>query len=357
MHGRLNPTWNESSSANLLDDAGATRNRDVLADIFRTAYDLGTDDADRLDLKITRDALKEMRDAFRLFAPYSDVRKVTVFGSARTRPTDPLYAHARSLAERLADVGWMVVTGAGPGIMAAATEGAGADRSLGVTIRLPFEESQRRPAGGLRPGRQHEVLLHPQAHADEGVERLRGAARRVRHAGRDARAAHARADGQGHAGAARAARRAAARPTGRAGRRSCATSWSAPGWVSPDDVNLFTITDDVDEAVDAIRGFWRNYQGIRWVGDRLVVRLRAEPTDAEVAALDEEFADLVLDGRIERPRRCGAEVSDGDVPRPAPPGADLRRPQGRPLPRHDPRAQRLGSAPPLEASDGPPPGS
>ena len=81
--------------------------------------------------------------------------------------------------------------------------------------------------------------------------------------------------------------------------------------MSPGDVNLYTITDDLDEAVDVIRGFWRNYQGIRWVGDRLVVRLRAEPTPAEVAELDEQFADLLLDGRIEPTGPLNAEVSDG----------------------------------------------
>jgi hypothetical protein len=132
----------------LLDEAGAARNRDVLADIYRAAYDLSTDGADRLDLKITRDALKEMRSAYRLFAPYADVRKVTVFGSARAHATDPLYVHARDLAGHLAAAGWMVVTGAGPGIMAAATEGAGPDRSLGVTIRLPFEETTSGPLAG-----------------------------------------------------------------------------------------------------------------------------------------------------------------------------------------------------------------
>src|SRR4029450_13635295 len=78
----------------LLDDAGASRNRDVLGDILRNAYGLATDDADRLDLKIPRDSLREMREAFRLFAPYDDVRKVTVFGSVRTLRTDPLYEHA-----------------------------------------------------------------------------------------------------------------------------------------------------------------------------------------------------------------------------------------------------------------------
>src|SRR4029453_10693909 len=104
----------------LLDDAGATRNRDVPGDILRSAYGLATDDAERLDLKITRDSLREMRDAFRLFAPYERVRKVTVFGSARTLRTDPLYEHARELARRLADNGWVGGPRGRPGLLAGA---------------------------------------------------------------------------------------------------------------------------------------------------------------------------------------------------------------------------------------------
>src|SRR5262245_23654817 len=94
----------------LLDEAGARHNRDILGDILRGVFELAGDDADRLNLKITRDALREMRAAFRVFAPYADVPKVTIFGSARTRPDDPLYAQTRDLAARLASDGWMVVT-------------------------------------------------------------------------------------------------------------------------------------------------------------------------------------------------------------------------------------------------------
>lgn len=296
----------------LLDDAGATRNRDVLADIYRTAYELTTDDADRLDLKITRDALKEMRAAFRLFAPYEGIRKVTVFGSARTLTTDPLYVHARSLAASLADAGWMVVTGAGPGIMAAATEGAGADRSLGVTIRLPFEETTAGPLSGsdrvvsMKYFFTRKLMLIKESSGfvalpggfgtlDETLELLT-----LVQTGKATPSPLVLLDVPGQ------------------------TYWKGwekfvleelvdPGWVSPGDVNLFTITDDVDEAVDAVRGFWRNYQGLRWVGDRLVVRLRNEPTDAEVAALTEEFADVCVDGAIEKTAPLPPEVSDGDA--------------------------------------------
>ncbi|MGI9119014.1 MAG: TIGR00730 family Rossman fold protein, partial [Acidimicrobiales bacterium] len=128
----------------LLDAAGATADRDQLFEILASAVLLAGDGAHRLDLKITNAALKEMRAAFHMFAPYRDVPKVTIFGSARTRPEDPLYAQTHDLAAALAERGWMVVTGAGPGIMAAGMEGAGREHAIGVLIRLPFE-------GGANP--------------------------------------------------------------------------------------------------------------------------------------------------------------------------------------------------------------
>src|SRR5690348_9517496 len=123
----------------VLELAHPTDDRDLLLDILVSATRLATDDTDRLDLKITAATLREMRAAFRAFAPYRDVPKITMFGSARTRHDDPLYAQARDLAQQLASHGWMVVTGAGPGIMQAGMEGAGRASSFGVSIRLPFE--------------------------------------------------------------------------------------------------------------------------------------------------------------------------------------------------------------------------
>src|SRR5258706_5032147 len=114
----------------LLDTAGAVDNRDQLFEILVSAVRLATDDASRVDLKIASADLKEMRMAFAAFAPYRATPKVTMFGSARTLPDDPLYAQARALARDLAQSGWMVVTGAGPGIMAAGLEGAGRDNSF-----------------------------------------------------------------------------------------------------------------------------------------------------------------------------------------------------------------------------------
>ena len=109
-------------------------------ELLESALGLLGDHPAKLDLKVASAALKEMRSAFRVFAPYRHVPKVTVFGSARTEAHDPLYAQATTIASALAERGWMVVTGAGPGIMQAAMEGAGRERSIGVSIRLPFEQ-------------------------------------------------------------------------------------------------------------------------------------------------------------------------------------------------------------------------
>src|SRR6184192_4509212 len=92
------------------------------------------------DLKVTNTALKELRYAYKVFAPYRDVRKVTVFGSARTAPTQSAAMAALMFGRRMVEGGWMVVTGAGAGIMGAAQEGAGGERSFGLNIRLPFEQ-------------------------------------------------------------------------------------------------------------------------------------------------------------------------------------------------------------------------
>ena len=124
----------------LLEALGPAANRDQLLEILTTVVRLANDGADRLDLKITNAALREMREGFQVFAPYRNVRKITMFGSARTLPSDPLYAQARDLAGVMARHRWSTVTGAGPGIMAAGLEGAGPDHSFGINIRLPFEQ-------------------------------------------------------------------------------------------------------------------------------------------------------------------------------------------------------------------------
>lgn len=268
-----------------------TTNRDQVRAILRSAAGLATDNADRLDLKITNAALREMRDAFAVFAPYRHVPKVTIFGSARTEPDDPLYDQARRLAAELADLGWMVITGAGPGIMAAGIEGAGRENAFGVNIRLPFEQSAHEVIAGddklveMRYFFTRKLMLMKESQAfaalpggfgtlDETFELLT-----LQQTGKAVPAPIVCVDTPG------------------------GTYWSA--WrqfledevasarlISPGDLELFRVTDSVERAVDHLAGFYRNYHSSRYVGDELVIRLRAMPEPDELEALNGNFADI-----------------------------------------------------------------
>ena len=125
----------------MIEYKGGGHNRNEVADIVENALKLLTDVQDTGDVRVIQTALRELRYAFRLFAPYAGTRKVTIFGSARTQPDQPEYRQAVEFAREIAEAGFMVITGAGPGIMQAGHEGAGPERSFGVNIRLPWEQS------------------------------------------------------------------------------------------------------------------------------------------------------------------------------------------------------------------------
>lgn len=296
----------------LLDDAGATANRDVLLDILAAGVGLAGDGADRLDLKITSAALREMRDAFRAFAPYKHVPKVTIFGSARTHAADPSYLQAKALAAQLASRGWMVVTGAGPGIMAAGFEGAGRDMSFGVNIRLPHEQDPNPFIAGddklvsMKYFFTRKLMLVKESLAfvslpggfgtlDETMELLT-----LLQTGKAAPAPIVLLD---HPGG-----------TFWHGFRQFLESNVLPrGLIDERDFDLFSITDDAAAASGEIQEFVRNYHSIRWVGKRLVVRMRHAPTDIELEELNRRFASLSSDGRILQSSPLAAEVADSDA--------------------------------------------
>nr|WP_315267559.1 TIGR00730 family Rossman fold protein [Microbacterium lemovicicum] len=294
-----------------IETAGITESADLVARILATGIGMGLDRTDRLDLKITTAALSEMRAAFRLFAPFSDVPKVTIFGSARTRPDDAAYRQASDVAAALAGHGWMVVTGAGPGIMQAAAEGAGPDHSLGVSIRLPFEQ---RPNAIVEANARNvamkyfftrKLMLVKESSGfvcvpggfgtlDEMFELLT-----LQQTGKAEPTPVVLLDEPG------------------------GTFWKGletfvhehletAGVISPHDFDRVVITDSVDEATAEIMGFWRNYDSMRWVGGRLVLRLKAAPTDEEIEELNERFTSLLADGRIERTEPLRVERDDDD---------------------------------------------
>ncbi|MFZ0467932.1 MAG: TIGR00730 family Rossman fold protein, partial [Thiogranum sp.] len=123
----------------LVSLAGPLQNADLVREMVATALKAGRECLSRADLKLMNSTLKEMRYTAKVFGEYRGIRKVTVFGSARTPGDDPAYRMASELGRALAERGSMVITGGGPGIMQAANEGAGREHSFGVRIRLPFE--------------------------------------------------------------------------------------------------------------------------------------------------------------------------------------------------------------------------
>ncbi len=317
--------------------------RRLYRSMLETVAGLAGDQTDVIDLKVADTALAEMAEAFRVFRPFRRERKVTFFGSARTEPDAsrlPLQARrpGRS-AWPAAD--WMVVTGAGPGIMAAGMEGAGREQ----VHRREHPAALR--AGGQplhRPGPQagrDAVLLHPQAHAHQGVRRLRRAARRVRHPGRGLRAPHPAPDGQGRAGPRGAARRPRRHLLEGMGRVPPTPTVEPRGLVSPDDRSLFLITDDVDVAAAEILGFYRNYHSCRWVGDLLVMRMLARSRQGRSwPSSTREFADIVASGvdpPVQAPRSRAVRRRP---PRPRPAGASLRQDPLRAAPPAHRRPQR-----------------
>lgn len=295
----------------VIGEAGIESDQDLVARMLATGIGMGLDGTDRLDLKITSAALTEMRAAFRLFAPYRGIPKVTIFGSARTRADDALYRQASDVAAALAARGWMVVTGAGPGIMQAAAEGAGPERSIGVSIRLPFEEKPNAVigAGGNNVAMKYfftrKLMLVKESHGfvcvpggfgtlDEMFELLT-----LQQTGKAEPTPIVLLDAPGGS-------------FWSGLRRFVDDQLVASGVVSPDDFDRVIVTDSYETAAAAITDFWRNYDSMRWVGKHLVLRLRAEPTDAEIDVLNAQFGFLLSEGRIERSGPLRREQEDHD---------------------------------------------
>jgi uncharacterized protein (TIGR00730 family) len=290
---------------------GGGHNEAQVADIIENALKLLADVKDTGDARVIQTALRELRYAFRLFAPYARVRKVTIFGSARTQSDQVEYQQAVDFGRKIAKAGFMVITGAGPGIMQAGHEGAGTENSFGVNIRLPWEQSAN---AVIREDKKlatfkyfftrklifirhsDAIVLFPGGFGtlDEGYEALT-----LMQTGKSQLMPLVLVDSPG------------------------GTYWKT--WdknirehllrnqlISPDDLNLYRITDNTNEAVKIITRFYRNFQSTRFVKDLLVIRLKNAPSDSALAALNEDFADIIAGEPIKRIQPTPEEVEGGD---------------------------------------------
>jgi len=263
-----------------------------------TGLRLLSDGADPGDLRLLNSALKELRHSLRVFAPYAHMRKVAVFGSARTEPGSLDWEQARVFAERIVRAGWMVITGAGGGIMEAAQGGAGRKASFGVNIRLPFEQRANEVIDGdpklinFRYFFTRKLTFVKEAHAialfpggfgthDEACEALT-----LIQTGKGEMVPVVFVDGQGGS-------------YWREWLEYVASHMGEGGFISPEDLALFKVTDDLDEAVAEILKFYSNYHSSRFVGDRFVLRVRRAPDGDALESLNADFKDILTEGAIE----------------------------------------------------------
>jgi uncharacterized protein (TIGR00730 family) len=262
------------------------------------------DDEERI-----RNVSEELRTGFSRLAHVG--RAVAIFGSARTQPDDPLYVQTREFAAAVADRDWMVVTGAGPGIMEAGIEGAGPDQAFGVSIKLPFEAATTQFFDGDPKlinfryffTRKLEFVKESDAFVllpggfgtlDEAFELLT-----LLQTGKAQPAPVVLLDVPGG---------------------TYWQTWQAfiteelvnTGYISHDDRALTCTTDDIQVAVDEIMRFYTNYDSLRFVGGRLVLRMQRAPSAEDLAALNAEFADIVVRGEIEPLEASRPEIADGD---------------------------------------------
>ena len=283
-------------------------------EIMHTAVKLIQDEADTGELKLISRSLKELRYALKVFRDYSHIRKVSIFGSARTPDDHPAYQTAVAFSRKMAERGWMVITGAGGGIMRAGHGGAGRDASFGVAIRLPFETTANEYIEGdrklivFRYFFTRKLIFASQSHAmallpggfgtqDEGFEILTliqtGKAPIVPVVLLDSPDSDYWSNWDQHV------------------RRDLL----GQELINPEDLNLYMVTKDVDAAVDHLFTFYRNYHSLRFVRAILVIRMMRPLNPDQMARLNDEFADLVVDGKIEQGGPLSAEHEHLELPR------------------------------------------
>jgi uncharacterized protein (TIGR00730 family) len=295
----------------LINYKGGGFNEEAVADIVENALKLLADVKHSGDVRVIQTALRELRYAFKLFAPFASVRKVTMFGSARTPLTRLEYQQAVEFGRKIAEAGFMVITGAGGGIMQAGHEGAGPDKSFGANIRLPWEQSANPVIREDKKlvtfkyffTRKLIFIRHSDALAlfpggfgtmDEGYEALT-----LMQTGKSQLMPLVLID----------------RPGGtywRTWDKHVREHLLRDQLISPDDLNLYQITDDTDQAVRIITRFYRNFHSSRFVKDLFVIRLKHAPTDSAIAAMNEDFADLIVGPPIQRIEATPEEVADQD---------------------------------------------
>lgn len=283
---------------------------DMVGEIIANALKLLRDQTNRGDIKLINKSFKELRYALKVFAPYREVRKVSIFGSARTPETHVDYKQAAEFGKGMAAAGWMVITGAGGGIMAAGHGGAGPEPSFGLAIRLPFEQRTNtfiennkklvnfkyfftRKLMFVRSS--HAIALFPGGFGtmDEGFEVLT-----LVQTGKSVPVPIVFVD----------------QPGGdywKNWQQYVEKQLLGRGLIGKDDLRLYKITDNVDEAIREVTHFYSNFHSVRYMRDDIILRLHRPLTEAQLAKIAREFSDINVKGEF---RLSGPLAVEKDEP-------------------------------------------
>lgn len=288
------------------------RSCDLVAGLLMTGLKIGKDNTGMGDLKMIHRALREMRYANKVFHPFRHLRKVTVFGSARTQPGSAEYEAASRFSTKMVEQGFMVITGAGDGIMGAAQHGAGRENSFGLNIRLPFEQQA------------NDIIL-----GDEKLITFNYFFTRKLSFVKEADAFAMFPGGFGTLDELFEATTLI--QTGKAnilplvlidapGGNYWATFISfirehllVRGLIGADDTRLFHLTDDVDDAIRHITNFYKVFHSYRFVKEKMVFRLKHKLTPAAVEKINTDFADLIKEGKIEQNAALPEEANEEGI--------------------------------------------
>ena len=282
----------DESIQGLIELAGGIRRPGIVREMMLASLKAGQEDDGGVDLKLMSTSLKEMRFTAKAFSAYRDVKKVTVFGSARTRPDETAYKMARLLGQRLSESGYMVITGGGSGIMQAVNEGAGPEYSFGVSIRLPFEQKPNPVIEGNRKSISYKyffnrkvaflkesdaIALFPGGFGtlDEAMETLT-----LVQTGKRNPVPLVLLDEPG------------------------STYWIRwiefvkealleQGYINKSDLTLFERVDSADDALQRINRFYSRYHSLRYIDDRLVIRLTSSIEQGKMEELRIRFSDIL----------------------------------------------------------------
>lgn len=280
-----------------------------ITQLHETADKLFGDRVGRGDAKLLASAFKELRYCFKVFAKYRGKKKVTIFGSARTKPDHPAFLKAVQFGKRMAEAGYMVITGAAAGIMEAGHVGAGRDNSFGLNILLPFESSANSvilddsKLMNLRYFFTRKLVFIKESDAvalfpggfgthDEAFESLT-----LIQTGKSHIFPLVLVDEPGG-------------DYWKVWQTFVEDALLKPGYISPQDRAFYKITDDIDEAVNEVTQFYRVYHSMRYVRQDLVLRLNSKLSSAALTKLSHEYADIITEGQLQQVDALPAEANE-----------------------------------------------